>query len=79
MLRLSVGASYTCLSLPALQAELMQQQLGWVFENGFEVIETEVLQPNHDMQQRNEASGFKAAGIRFGKAEARIIYRKYKQ
>ena len=45
-------------------------------ENGFEVIETEVLQPNRAMQQLNEASGFQAAGMRFDKADSRIIYRK---
>ena len=44
-----------------------------------EVIETEVLQRNHAMQQLNEASGFKAAGVRIDKAEARIVYRKHKR
>ena len=41
------------------------------------MIETEVLQSNHAMQQLNEACGFKASGIRFGKDEPRIIYRKF--
>ena len=61
-----------------IAAALMQRQHDWVFANGFEVIETEVLQENHAMQQLNEGSGFKAAGVRFDKPEARIIYRKYK-
>lgn len=62
-----------------IAAVLMQRQHDWVFANGFEVIETEVLQLNHAMQQLNEASGFKAAGVRFDNVEARIIYRKHKQ
>jgi ribosomal protein S18 acetylase RimI-like enzyme len=55
---------------------LMQRQHDWVFAKGFDVIETEVLQENHAMQQLNERSGFKTAGVRFDKPEARIIYRK---
>ncbi len=62
-----------------IAAELMRRQHDWVFASGFEVIETEVLQLNHAMQQLNEASGFNAAGVRFDKSEARIIYRKHKQ
>ena len=54
----------------------MKLQHDWVVENGFHVIETEVLQENHAMQQLNESAGFKAAGVRFDKPEARIIYRK---
>ena len=61
-----------------IAAALMQQQHDWVFANGFEVIETEVLQLNHPMQQLNESAGFNAAGVRFDKPEARIIYRKYR-
>jgi hypothetical protein len=38
-----------------------------------------VLQLNHALQQLNEASGFKATGVRFDKAEAMTIYRKHKQ
>ena len=38
---------------------------------GFDVIETEV-------RQLIEVAGFKAAGVRFDKAEARIIDRKHK-
>jgi glutathionylspermidine synthase len=42
------------------------------------LIETEVLQENHAMQQLNEGSGFKASGMRFNETESRIIYRKFK-
>ena len=59
-----------------IAAALMKQQHDWIAENGFEVIETEVLQENHAMQRLNESAGFKAAGVRFDKPEARIIYRK---
>lgn len=55
---------------------LMGQQHDWAFGAGFEVIETEVLQNNHAMQQLNERAGFIAAGMRFDKTEPRIIYRK---
>ena len=54
---------------------LMRQQHDWVFARGYTVIETEVLQENHAMQQLNERSGFRVAGMRFDKAEPRIIYR----
>ena len=61
-----------------IAAELMRRQHDWVFANGFEVIETEVLQLNHAMQQLNEAAGFTVAGVRFDNTEARIIYRKHR-
>lgn len=61
-----------------IAAALMTRQHEWVFANGFEVIETEVLQENHAMQQLNEGSGFKASGMRFDETESRIIYRKFK-
>ena len=59
-----------------IAAALMKRQHDWVVENGFDVIETEVLQENHAMQRLNESAGFKAAGVRFDKPEARVIYRK---
>ena len=61
-----------------IAAELMARQHDWAFGSGFEVIETEVLQDNHAMQQLNEACGFRASGMRFDKEVPRIIYRKFK-
>lgn len=55
---------------------LMKQQHDWAFSQGFDVIGTEVLQDNHAMQMLNERSGFCAAGVRFDRDPARIIYRK---
>lgn len=55
---------------------LMERQHDWAFSQGFDVIKTEVLQDNHAMQMLNEGFGFRAAGVRFDRDPARIIYRK---
>ncbi len=55
---------------------LMERQHRWAEEAGFELVETEVAQNNHAMQQLNERSGFVAAGIRFDQEVPRVIYRK---
>lgn len=55
---------------------LMRRQHAWIASRGYQVIETEVIQSNHRMSHLNERAGFLAAGVRFDKAQPRIIYRK---
>jgi hypothetical protein len=58
---------------------LDESLVGELLELAGRVFEMEALQLNHALQQLNEASGFKATGVRFDKAEAMTICRKHKQ
>jgi GNAT superfamily N-acetyltransferase len=57
--------------------ELMKLQHEWVAAQGFRVIETELVQDNHQMAMLNEDAGFRMAGMRFDGDRPRIVYRRF--
>ena len=59
-----------------IAGELMRRQHEWISSRGYKVIETEVVQTNHEMSRLNEESGFSVAGVRFDAEHPRVIYRK---